>query len=231
MLYLGLVAGVFAGAYVAQSTGVNPDRFGAAILILVIPALVGARLLFVLTHWDIYARDIPRIWRRSEGGMAMYGGLIMAVPLSIPLLAAMGLPFGKFWDAATFTMLLGMIFTRVGCLLNGCCSGRPSDAWYSLSLPDHRGIWRRRIPTQLLEMFWATILFVTAVMAHHRGLVPGVIFTGAVVTYTTGRYFLQKLREDTGGDAAALQITSVLLGIAALIGLILATIGVAPVQN
>jgi Prolipoprotein diacylglyceryl transferase/Concanavalin A-like lectin/glucanases superfamily len=82
---------------------------------------------------------LSRIWRRSEGGMAMYGGLIVTVPLSFPLLRAMQLPFGEFWDAATVTILLGMVFTRIGCLLNGCCAGRPTSAWLGLNLPDHRG--------------------------------------------------------------------------------------------
>src|ERR1700676_779817 len=152
MLYLGLVTGTLAGAYVAQSAGLDPNRFALAMMLLLIPALIGARLLFVLMHWDVYARDPRRIWRRSEGGMAMYGGLLLAVPISALLIPTLGLPFGLFWDAATFTILIGMIFTRIGCLLNGCCSGRPTAAWFGLDLPDYHGIWQRRIPTQLLEM-------------------------------------------------------------------------------
>ena len=140
MLYLGVTAGVFAGAHVAQLSGMNPNSFAVAIVILMVPALIGARLLFVATHWDMFRRDVSRILRRSEGGMAMYGGLIVTVPLSIPLLRAMHLPFAEFWDAATVTILLGMVFTRVGCLLNGCCAGRPTSSWLGLNLPDHRGV-------------------------------------------------------------------------------------------
>src|SRR5438105_1948993 len=110
MLYLGLVAGVFAGAHVAQLAGMSADRFAVATVILLIPALVGSRLYFVLIHWDLYRHDMRHIWRRADGGMAMYGGLILAVPLSIPLLRVMSLPFGSFWDATTFTILLGMVF-------------------------------------------------------------------------------------------------------------------------
>src|SRR5712691_7106426 len=83
MLYLGMVAGVFAGAHVAQLSGLNPDSFAVASVILIVPALVGSRLLFVIAHFDVYRRDLSRIWRRSEGGMAMYGGLVLTVPLSI----------------------------------------------------------------------------------------------------------------------------------------------------
>jgi prolipoprotein diacylglyceryl transferase len=221
MLYVGLVAGVFAGAWVAQRSGLSADRFAAAIVILLVPALVGSRLYFVLTRWDVYRREPARIWRRTEGGMAMYGGLILAVPLSIPVLRAMDLPFGAFWDAATFTMLLGMAFTRIGCLLNGCCGGRPTSGWLALDLPDHRGFWQRRYPTQLMEMAFALMLVGAAFMLRGRAPFSGAIFCSAVVAYGTGRVFLERLREDeTGGrDQAAMQATSIVLLLAALAGL------------
>src|SRR6266540_3563503 len=106
MLYLGMLTGVFTGAFVAQASGLNADRFALATVILLVPALVGARLLFVLMNWPVYAHEPARIWRRSEGGMAMYGGLVLAVPLSLPLLRLFDLPFAPFWDAQMFTILV-----------------------------------------------------------------------------------------------------------------------------
>jgi prolipoprotein diacylglyceryltransferase len=221
MLYAGLLAGVFVGAHVAQGAGMSADRFAVAVAILLIPALAGSRLYFVLTRWDIYGRDLTRIWRRAEGGMAMYGGFLLVVPLSVPLLRAMGLPFGAFWDAAVLTILLGMAFTRIGCFLNGCCSGRPSDAWFALYLPDHQGVWQRRIPTQLMEMSFAMMLFGAALGLRSHAPFPGAIFCFAVAAYGTGRWYLESLRDDeTGGrDKIILQLTSLLLVIAALAGL------------
>ena len=223
MLYLGMVAGILAGANVAQRSGLDPNGFAVTIVILIVPALIGARLLFVFTHWDVYRSDLARIWRRSEGGMAMYGGIIVAVPLSIPLLPALHLPFGGFWDAATFTILVGMVFTRIGCLLNGCCSGRPTNAWFGLNLPDHRGVWRRRVPTQLLEMLWAAVLLGVAATMRERAPFAGAIFCSAVVAYGAGRLGLEPLRDGaTGRNTAIMQVTSILLMIAAMIGVLFA---------
>jgi phosphatidylglycerol:prolipoprotein diacylglycerol transferase len=222
MLYAGLLAGVFVGAHVAQGAGMSADRFSVAVVILLIPALAGSRLYFVLTRWDIYGRDLTRIWRRTEGGMAMYGGFLLVVPLSVPLLRSMGLPFGGFWDAAVLTILLGMAFTRIGCFLNGCCSGRPSDAWFALSLPDHQGVWQRRIPTQIMEAGFAMLLFGAALGLRSYAPFPGAIFCFAVAAYGLGRWYLESLRDDeTGGrDKTILQLTSILLVIAALAGLV-----------
>jgi phosphatidylglycerol:prolipoprotein diacylglycerol transferase len=222
MLYLGMVAGVFAGAHVAQLSGMDPNMFASATVALIVPALVGSRLLFVFTHWDVYRRDLSRIWRRSEGGMAMYGGLIVTVPLSIPLLPAMRLPFAEFWDAATFTILLGMVFTRIGCLLNGCCSGRSTDAWFGVNLPDHCGVWRRRIPTQIVEMTWTAAIFGAAILMWERRVPAGAIFCLAVVAYGTGRFLLEPLRDrDVSRDTAVVRTTSLLLATTALVGMLL----------
>jgi len=223
MLYIGMVCGIFVAAWVAGLSGLDPNRFVPASMILSIPALIGARLFFVASHWDLYRNDRARIWRRSEGGMALYGGLLMAVPLSIPLLRVMDLSFAKFWDAATFNMLVGMIFTRFGCLLNGCCSGRPSASWLGLNLPDHHGVWRRRVPTQLLEAAWASVLLSGAFLLRGREPFDGAILCSVVLAYEIGRYFLQQLRDDKiASDSGIIQLTSVLLAVAVLVGMAVA---------
>lgn len=220
MLYLGMVCGIFVAAWVSGVSGLDPDRFVLAAMILSPLTLIGARLFFVASHWGLYRNNRARIWSRSEGGMAMYGGLLLAVPLSIPLLRVMDLSFGKFWDAATFAILVGMIFTRFGCLLAGCCSGRPSESWLALNLPDHRGIRRRRIPTQLLEAAWAMVLLAAAFLLREHQPFDGAIFCSALFAYGIGRYFLQKLRDDEiVSDTGIIQLTSVLLALAGLIGM------------
>lgn len=219
MLYLGMVAGVFCGALLARTTGLDPDRFAIATIMLAVPALIGSRLLFVLAHWDLYQRDPARIWRRSEGGMAMYGGLAAAVPMSIPLLHAMQLSFGAFWDTSSVTVLVGMMFTRIGCLLNGCCSGRPTSAWFGINLPDHRGVRQRRIPMQILELIWAAAILGVVLLMWGRELPAGAIFCLAVIAYGAGRFLLEPLRDSDGRrDTGILQILSLMLVAGALAG-------------
>jgi phosphatidylglycerol:prolipoprotein diacylglycerol transferase len=194
MLYLGLVFGITAGNYAAHVTRLDSARVFVATLLLLLPALAGARLLSVFSHWELYQRDLKRIWRRSEGGSALYGGLV-ALLLSVPLLAVLHVPFWTFWDVATFTILIAMILTRFGCLLNGCCAGRATQGWYTLSLPNRDGIWQRRLPTQLLEAGWAFLLLVGAVASWHLMPFRGALFLSAVVGYGMGRFVLELTRE------------------------------------
>jgi phosphatidylglycerol:prolipoprotein diacylglycerol transferase len=221
-LYLGMVIGVFAGAHMARLSSMDPNRFAVAAIILFIPGMIGARLFFVLLRWRVYASDPRRILRHSEGGMAMYGAILAALPISLALLPAMQLPFGAFWDAGTFTMLILVIFGRIGCLLNGCCGGRQTSAWYGIDLPDHRGVWQRRIPTQLLEITWAAMLLGTLIMLRGHEPFPGAMFCLAVLAYGAFRFVLQPFREDMSGrDTPILQATSLLLVLAALAWFIL----------
>lgn len=196
MLYVGMVCGVFGQYYAARLIHLDPARTLTATLILLVPALAGARLLFVVSHWSIYRREPRRIWRPSEGGAAMYGGFLLAVPLSVPLLAMLEIPFGSFWDVASFTMLIGMIFARVGCFLNGCCAGRPTDGWLGLQAPDHRGVWRRRIPTQILEGLWGLAVLAGAIGLWGRLPFPGALFLYTVAAYGAGRIVLESAREE-----------------------------------
>ena len=151
LLYLGMVSAVVAGNHVARRAGLNPDGVTLAMLLLTIPALVGARLLFVSTHWESYRRERRRIWRRSDGGLSVYGGLL-AVLVSAPIVSSLNVPFAAFWDVAVFSILIGMVLGRFGCLLNGCCAGKPCERPGALRLPGEDGVWRRRIPTQILEI-------------------------------------------------------------------------------
>jgi prolipoprotein diacylglyceryltransferase len=194
LLYLGLVAGVAAGNVAARAAGIDTFRAFVATHILIVPALAGARLLHVAANWSVYRGDLRRIWDRNDGGAAMYGGLFCAFVISVPLVPALGLPFGTFWDVTSFTILVGMIFTRIGCLLNGCCAGRPSRGWLAIRLPDHLGVWERRVPTQLLEAGWAAILLVAALAIWRSLSVPGTLFALVTAAYAAGRLPLETAR-------------------------------------
>lgn len=184
MLYVGCVAGVYAGAAIAGRHGMDEDRFALVTVLLLVPAFAGARLWYVVQRVARFRAPTARVWRRSEGGAALYGGLLAGPLVSVPVLGAAGLPFWEFWDATAVTMLVGLACTRVGCLLHGCCGGRPTA-----------GRFFARYPTQLLEVPLATTILVVTLRVH-QGLAPGVLIAAVVVSYSAGRALLQPLRAD-----------------------------------
>src|SRR5262245_2326387 len=176
--------------------------------LLIVVALIGSRLLYAVGHWPIYRADKRRLWDRRKGGAAMYGGLLLVLPLSLLLLPWLDLPVGVFWDVAAISILVGMIFTRIGCQLNGCCAGRR---------------WRSgRIPTQALEAAFAAVLLVGAAAAWGRLPFPGALFLCVAAGYGGGRLILQSLREpEPGGRNLAIHhALSVVLVASSLAGLL-----------
>jgi phosphatidylglycerol---prolipoprotein diacylglyceryl transferase len=196
MLFIGCVAGVYAGAAVARERGLDESRFSLTVVALLIPAFAGARLWFVARHLDVYRGERRRIVARSEGGSALFGGLALAFAASVPVLSVAGLPLWAFWDAASVTMLVGLIFTRIGCLMNGCCAGRTTTGPLGLWLPNAFGEWQRRYPTQLLEAVWAGVLLVLA-LATRSVLFEGALFVAVVGLYCAGRVALEAAREQS----------------------------------
>jgi len=195
MLYLGLSCGIVAGDVASREAGLNSFRVYIATLLLVIPALAGARLLFVACHWSTYRQYPARIWTRSDGGASMYGGLLLALISSVPLLHALRLSLGSFWDVASFTILVAMIFTRIGCFLNGCCCGRTSQSWLAFGLPDCNGKWRRRLPTQIFEAITAAALLIVAASFWRAMPFPGALFLFVMIGYSVARFAMEFARE------------------------------------
>ena len=194
MLYIGAITGIFAGTHWAELHGLSASKVFLTMLLIFPAALVGARLLFVALHWNVFAHDRMRIWSRSEGGAALYGGLVLSFLLSLALHWMIRLPLGRFWDAVAVAMLVGMIFTRTGCALQGCCAGRPSRSWIAFPMPDVHGVWRRRLPFPLFEVGVPALTL--AVSVRFLGKSPGgCLFLGALAMYAGGRWLFEPARE------------------------------------
>ena len=62
MLYLGLTSGIIVSNYFANLAGLDSARIFIATVLLTIPFLVGARLLFVAINWKLFVAS-----RRASG--------------------------------------------------------------------------------------------------------------------------------------------------------------------
>lgn len=195
LLYVGCVAGAMAGAAAADALGLDAWLYAITSVILLIPALVGARLWYALQHLSRFRAEPQALWRTSDGGAGLYGGLVLSLAVCAPVLAVAGLPFWRFWDAAGIHMMVGMVIARFGCLMNGCCCGRASSGVLGVWLPNHRGQWVRRIPTQILEALWGCVVLAALAILWPRRPFDGALFAGAAAGYAAGRLVLEATRE------------------------------------
>lgn len=210
-LALGCLVGVLAGATTPSAQAIGAARFAVVASLLLAPALVGARIWFVFMHWRFFRAHPRTVFDRRRGGSALYGGLLLAFAVSAALLPLAGVPLWDFWDAASVTMLVGLIVTRFGCLVNGCCGGRTTSRWFGVRLPDHTGRWERRIPTQLLEAGWAVFALGIALWVDGRLPFAGALFLIVVDGYAGARLLLEQTRDDATGRRANVAVSAALL--------------------
>ena len=161
---------------------------------LVLTALAALAGLIAAKVW--YIAMHPRTWRKSPGeGWAVDGFLVVLPLVVIAGVVVMELPIGRFVDASTPGLFVGVAIGRLGCFFTGCCAGRFSGSRWSVWSSDRR-IGGRRVPTQLLESA-AGLLLALGTLALVIGTRPpfdGLIFIVALATYTVVRRILLPLR-------------------------------------
>ena len=106
----------------------------------------------------------------------------------------------------TTSVGLGQAFGRLGCLMAGCCYGRETDSWFSITFQESpfapNGV--ALIPTQIMssvaDFLNFAILLVVAKKAKSDGQVAGMY----LILYSIGRFFLECFRGDPRGSVGAL---------------------------
>lgn len=213
---------------------VRPDALGA---------LLGdeARALGL---WDEVARGCrpaqadcfawARFW---SGGLTYYGGLIAASLAAWTLLRRDRFPFLRAADMAGMAIPVGLVCGRLGCLLGGCCFGRPFDGALGLVFPPHSpaseaeaklgelahaGLPSLSVhPTQLYEALGAWALAAVLVLVRHpKKRFDGQLFLEFLGGYALLRFGLEFLRaDDRGGIHIGAELsTSQWLGLVLLAG-------------
>jgi phosphatidylglycerol:prolipoprotein diacylglycerol transferase len=119
----------------ARARGIPEEPMHTLSLWLLVLAIAGGRVLFVLTHWSEYAADPLAILRLWEGGLILYGGYLAAITGGILFLRRRGLPIWRVGDAAAPSMALGVAIGRIGCFMNGCCYGLPTHLPWGVQFP------------------------------------------------------------------------------------------------
>ena len=80
-----------------------------------------------------------KVWR---GGLAYYGGFIFAVAFAYYYVRKHKLGWWRTADLAAPGIMLGLVFGRLGCFLNGCCYGKPTTSFLGVVFPQRPGVGR-----------------------------------------------------------------------------------------
>jgi phosphatidylglycerol:prolipoprotein diacylglycerol transferase len=188
----------------ATLEGMDGDKMLDLSIVLITSGIAGARLLFVLLNIDVYLARPADIFKLWEGGLVWYGGLIVAAVATTIYMKANRMPVLKTCDIMVPYIALGQAIGRIGCFLNGCCYGKPTDLPIGVSFP---GVEGRVIPTQLIE---AVAMFAVFLVLRRRKPSGGRTLVLYLLLYSGFRFLNEFLRGDNPVFLAGLTVSQVI---------------------
>lgn len=125
----------------AKRTGQNPEDYLDFMLVLIIPAILGARIYYVLFRLDQYVikgdfwGTVKAMLHIRGGGLAIYGGIIAGVITALIFCKVKKISFIKMADTAAFGILIGQILGRFGNFFNREAFGAYTSSKLAMAIP------------------------------------------------------------------------------------------------
>lgn len=188
----------------AKEKGENPDTFVDLASIILISALLGARLYYVIFNWAIYSAHPVEILKVWQGGLAIHGGIIGGLIGGYIFTKFNKLSFAKYCDITCVGLILGQAIGRWGNFFNSEAFGGPTNLPWKLFIP----IQNRPEqfinceffhPTFLYESLWDFGVFFILYFVLRKKLenYNGALFLSYIALYSAGRFFTEGLRTDS----------------------------------
>jgi phosphatidylglycerol:prolipoprotein diacylglycerol transferase len=127
---IGIAVGILLGAWIwsveGPKRGVTVEHINTMLFWVIVGAIIGARLFWVLAHWSELdgIGDVFAVW---QGGISLLGGIAGAVLVNIPLIRRYGYSFFQVVDGAVMGLAFGIAFGRIGDLIIGDHLGKPTS--------------------------------------------------------------------------------------------------------
>lgn len=129
--------------------------------------LLGARIGGYFDHWSYYAANPVDIMNPLKGALSSTTAFLGAGVAAILYLRHRDNNIASLAEAASLPAALTVAIGRIGCFLNGCCLGIPTDLPWSVSFPQENGIIYRH-PVQLYYSAGAFLILLILFMTEKR---------------------------------------------------------------
>lgn len=153
--------------------------------------ILGARIFYVFIEWPYFSSNLWEIPMLQKGGLAWQGGFLGGALAGVWFARRKKLSLKPLLDLTAPYIALGQSIGRIGCLLNGCCYGKPV-AW-GIYFPAHNA---RLYPTQLFETAGLFIIFLILKKAQTKPHQAGFIFVFYLWLAAIERFIVEFYRAD-----------------------------------
>lgn len=215
----GFLLGLWTAGRRASADGMSAETVADLGIWLMLSGIAGARLFHVVIYWREEFANAP-IWRIAavyQGGLVYYGGLLGACLATVVYVRRRKLALWPLADVLAPSILLGHALGRIGCWINGCCYGSPTDLPWAAHYPAGSLAPEGAIhPVQLYEAVLNVGGYGLLAWLYRRRKFPGQVFASYLVLYGILRFAAEFFRGDyeiryAGGWATRGQLTSLLV--------------------
>ena len=172
--------------------GIGQDDMCDVLIVSLPLSIIGARLFYVLGAWGDFKDNPAAIINIRDGGLAIYGGVIMAVVGVFIVCRFKKINVTDVLDIAGLGLLIGQMIGRWGNLFNaevyGDVTGLPWGMSINGGAPVH--------PLFLYESLWNLVGFLLIRKRTGRRLFRGEMFLMYLGWYGLGRALLENLRDN-----------------------------------
>ena len=203
----GIALAIWIGSRRFRQRGGEPGMILDITLWAVPFGIVGGRIFHVLTHWDFYfhpGADISKVFAIWEGGLAIFGALVLGSLGAYIGARTAGIKFLAFADAIAPGVLVAQAIGRIGNYFNNELFGLPTTLPWGLEISTSNDAYPQGLPagvlfhpTFLYELIWNLIGFAALIWLDRKlKLRWGQMFAAYLVTYSIGRAFIESIRID-----------------------------------
>ncbi len=153
-------------------------------------AFVGAKLVYLGAEGWLYWHD-PERWTILATGKSITGALLGGY--AAVEIAKRALHYSNS-TGDTFAVIapVGILFGRIGCMIHGCCLGKPCAVGW-LAITDTHGV--SRWPASQMEFAFNAVMLGAIIILRRQKLFPGQHFHIYLMTYGVFRFFHEYLRD------------------------------------
>jgi phosphatidylglycerol:prolipoprotein diacylglycerol transferase len=215
----------------AKAQGLDANRVLDLGIYIIISALVGAKLLLLITDFRTFRADPRELLTLARSGGVFYGGLILAVSVALWYIRRVGLPLWTTCDVFAPGIALGHVVGRFGCFFAGCCYGKPTSLPWGITFTDPFAqtnvgtpLGVPLHPTQIYEAGAEALILGLLLFTERKGRpFPGRTFWLYMLLYAISRFIIEFFRGDERGTVfmfSTSQFISLLLAPLAIVMLV-----------
>ena len=135
MMVIGFLAAVSLIRRLSRNITPDPQLITNGALYSLIGGVVGARLFYVIHYFEHFKENPASVFAIWQGGLELLGGVILAITIIDLYLWYHKLSIRRYNDILAIGLMLALALGRIGCFLNGCCFGKPTELPWAVRFP------------------------------------------------------------------------------------------------